>query len=121
MDDLLFSKQHIWLAVEEGTTVKLGLSDYAQKKLGTIVFINLPEAGEELEKNGCFGDVESIKTVTDLISPVNGEVLRVNEEILDTPENINVDPYTNWLLEVSTENLDDLMNADDYAAYLEQL
>ena len=69
MGNLLFSRQHIWLAVETGTTVKLGLSDYAQKKLGAIVFINLPETGEKLEKDECFGDVESIKTVSDLISP----------------------------------------------------
>lgn len=121
MGKLLFSEQHVWVLVEDDNTVKLGLSDYAQKKLGAIVFINLPEAGENLEKDVCFGDVESIKTVSDLISPVNGEVLAVNEEILDAPENINADPYANWLLEVRAENLDELMDADAYAVFLEQL
>ena len=121
MGNLLFSEQHMWISVESDNTVKIGLSDYAQKKLGAIVFINLPEIGEQLVKGECFGDVESIKTVSDLISPVNGEVLHVNEELLDAPENINANPYTSWLIEISMDKMEELMEADVYAAYLEQL
>lgn len=121
MGKLLFSEQHVWVLVEDDYTVKLGLSDYAQKKLGAIVFINLPETGEKLVKGEGFGDVESIKKVSELISPVNGEVLRVNEDIIDNPENINTDSYASWLLEISTDNAEDLMDADAYAAYVESL
>jgi len=95
----LFSKDHIWICIK-GETVILGLTDYAQEQIGAVMFLNLPEVGESLEAGKRFGDVESIKTVSDLISPVDGEVVRVNERLLDEPERVNEDPYGSWLIEV---------------------
>lgn len=119
---LWFTKHHVWVSEEGNQTVKIGISDYAQEKLGTIVFINIPAAGECLSVGECLGDVESIKTVSDIISPVDGEVLRVNEVLLDMPDCINSDPYDSWILEVKAGGIpDDLMDEQEYAIYLRQL
>ncbi len=99
MGERLFSKNHIW-AAGNGGTLLLGITDFAQEKLGNIMFVNLPDVGEILVKDQKFGDIESIKTVSDLLSPVNGEVIRINEELIDEPEKINEDPYACWLVEV---------------------
>lgn len=114
---MLFSKNHIWLKVE-GDMAKIGVSDYAQEQLGGILFINLPEAGEQLEIGKRFGDIESIKTVSDLLSPIDGIVLRINVDLLDMPEAINLEPYESWIIEARIEQLSrELMDKEAYDKY----
>ena len=117
----LFSKDHIWLR-REGENVQLGISAYAAEQLGGIVFLNLPEISEQLEVGERFGDIESVKTVSDLISPVSGEVVAVHEEMLDQPEEIGNDPYGNWLVTVHcAAEPQGLMTREEYKNYTEAL
>jgi glycine cleavage system H protein len=118
-EDLLYSKTHEWVK-EEGDIVVIGLTDYAQSELGDLVFVNLPEAGDEVEVGKEFADVESVKAVSDVYSPVSGTVTEVNEDLLDAPENINEAPYEAWLVKVSdvTEK-EELMTAEEYQAFVE--
>lgn len=118
MSELLYSKKHIWIKGGGTTDVLLGITDYAQEKLGTILFLALPDIGEKLNIGERFGDIESVKTVTDLISPVDGVVVEVNEKLLDEPEEINENPHQSWLIKVEVENKqNDLMDWEDYDAY----
>jgi glycine cleavage system H protein len=118
-DDLLYSKTHEWVK-EEGDVVVIGLTDYAQSELGDLVFVNLPEVGDEVEVGKEFADVESVKAVSDVYSPVSGTVAEVNEELLDAPESINEAPYDAWFIKVSDVTAkEDLMSADDYKAFVE--
>lgn len=119
-DNLKYAKNHEWL-LQEGDTVKIGISDYAQDALGDLVFVNLPEVGDTVDVGEPFADVESVKAVSDIYSPVTGEVVAVNAELLDTPEAINGAPYDAWLIEVGsvTEYADDLMGAAAYAEHVE--
>lgn len=120
-EDLSYAKTHEWIKIE-GEKLKIGISDYAQKELGDIVFVELPEKGKKLE-SGSFGVVESVKAVSDLHCPVKGEVVEVNEELADTPELINKDPYgKGWMLVVKVEDksgLDTLMNSEEYGEFVE--
>ena len=102
-NDLLYSKTHEWLK-EEGDSCLIGISDFAQDALGDVVFVNLPEVGDEVSAGESFGDVESVKAVSDLICPVSGVVRAVNEELLDAPEKLNSDPYGAWIIEVEQVN-----------------
>lgn len=116
-----FSKDHLWVEMN-GEKAKIGISDYAQSKLGAIVFLNLPEEGDELEIGEQFGDVESIKTVSELISPVKGNVEAVNEALMDELEAIAEKPYESWLVEATVEEIrEDLMDEAAYAEYVESL
>ena len=116
-DELLYSKEHLWIRVEEGRAV-IGITDHAQESLGAISAIELPAIGDELEQDDSFGTVEARKTVAELYAPVSGAVLEVNSEIVDAPEIINDDPYdAGWLLVVEmadSEELKLLMSAEDY-------
>ena len=112
--ELRYSKDHEWLKMEDGVAV-IGISDFAQDALGDVVFINLPEVGDEVTAGESFGDVESVKAVSDLISPVSGEVCEVNEDLIDSPENLNSDPYGAWIIKV--ENVTDQEELLDAAAY----
>jgi glycine cleavage system H protein len=116
-DELLYSKEHLWIRVEEGRAV-IGITDHAQELLGAISAIELPAIGDELEQDDSFGTVEARKTVAELYAPVSGPVLEVNSEVVDSPEIINDDPYdAGWLLVVEmadSEELKLLMSADDY-------
>jgi glycine cleavage system H protein len=118
-DDLLYSKTHEWVK-EEGDVVVIGLTDYAQSELGDLVFVNLPEEGDEVEVGKEFADVESVKAVSDVYSPVSGTVAEVNENLLDAPESINEAPYDAWFVKVSdvTEK-EDLLSASEYKAFVE--
>jgi glycine cleavage system H protein len=120
-DELLYSKEHLWIRVEDGKAV-VGITDYAQQELGVISAIELPELGDELDQDDSFGSVEARKTVADLYAPVSGQVLEVNSEVTDSPEIVNDDPYdSGWLLvlEMSDrEELKLLMSADDYVEYV---
>lgn len=119
-NELKYSKSHEWVQFTGEGTARIGLTDYAQDSLGSLVFINLPEEGDSLAVGDNLGDVESVKAVSDVISPVSGTVSRVNEELLDAPETINDKPYEAWLVEVSgiTEQ-EELLDAAAYAAHCE--
>lgn len=116
-DELLYSKEHLWIRVEGGKAV-IGITDHAQEALGAISAIELPDVGDELEQDDSFGTVEARKTVAELYAPVSGQVMEVNSEIVDSPEVVNDDPYdAGWLLVVDmadSEELKLLMSADDY-------
>lgn len=115
-----YSKDHIWVE-QDGDICRLGISNHAQEKLGNVMFLNLPEMGEVLVSGERFGDIESIKTVSDLISPVSGEVIAVNEVLLDAPEEINERPYECWMLKVKADiKTEGLMDEDEYRQYLEK-
>ena len=120
-DELLYSKEHLWLRVE-GDRVVIGISDYAQEALGAISAIELPEIGDDLDQDDSFGTVEARKTVAELYAPISGQVLEVNSEVADAPEVINDDPYdAGWLLVVEladSEELKLLMSADDYLEHV---
>ena len=97
--ELKYSKSHEWVKEENGEFV-IGLTDYAQSELGDLVFVNLPEEGDEVTVGEAFGDVESVKAVSDVYSPVSGVVSADNEELLDAPESINGSPYEAWMIRV---------------------
>ncbi|MCM1193015.1 MAG: glycine cleavage system protein H [Butyrivibrio sp.] len=116
---VFYSDKHIRILLDDGYAV-LGLSPYAIKELKTIVFVNLPDAGEKIKAGKAFGDVESTKTVSDLIAPVSGVVAEVNEQLYDEPETLTAE---NWLVKVSDFRLDmdGLMDAEHYGKYVETL
>ena len=114
-EHLRYTKSHEWILFADDGTAKVGLTDHAQDALGDLVFVNLPQVGDELTCGEALGDVESVKAVSDVYSPVTGTVKAVNEDLLDTPEAINSDPYGAWLVEV--ENITDQEELLDAAAY----
>lgn len=118
---MLFSKNHIWINTTK-ESIKIGASDYAQGELGSIVFLNLPEVGDQLAIGEKFGDIESLKTVSDLISPLSGIVTAVNEVLVDNPEDINAMPCESWFIEVQVESLaNNLMDEPAYKTFTETL
>ncbi len=115
--NLYYTKEHEWIRVE-GNEAFVGITDYAQSELGEIVFVDINTEGETLAQGEVFGSVEAVKTVSDLNMPVEGEVLEVNENINDTPELVNNDPYgEGWMIKISVTNPDDLNNLLDAAGY----
>ena len=121
-DELHYLESHEWVRVEDATGT-IGISDFAQDELGDVVFVELPDAGDELDQEGEFGVIESIKAVSDLYSPVSGEVVEVNEDLFDEPELVNDDPFGDgWMLKVDLADeseLDALLSADEYADQIE--
>ena len=118
--DLLYTTDDEWVKVD-GDTAVVGLSDHAQDSLSDIVFLELPDVGDDFEAGDSFGTVESVKAAADLLMPVDGEVTAVNEELIDAPENLNTDPYGSWLIKISiadASQLSNLMNAEVYEAQL---
>ena len=114
--ELKYTKSHEWIKEEDGLFV-IGLTDYAQDALGDIVFVNLPEEGDEVTAGESFSDVESVKAVSDVFSPVTGIVAEVNEEVLDNPALVNEDPYGAWLIKVSdVSDQEELLDAAEYEA-----
>ncbi|MFP4626636.1 MAG: glycine cleavage system protein GcvH [Natronomonas sp.] len=118
-DDCRYMESHEWARQENGT-VRVGISDFAQDELGDVVFVELPEVGDTVEFDEEFGVVESIKAVSDLYSPISGEVVAVNDALFDAPELVNEDPFGEaWMMEVDPDDgseLDDLLSAADYEA-----
>ena len=115
--ELKYSKSHEWLRYENGVAV-IGISDFAQDALGDVVFINLPAVGDDVSAGESFGDVESVKAVSDLISPVTGVVCAVNEDLDDAPEKLNEDPYGAWIIKVEGVSAEEeLLDAEAYAAH----
>lgn len=120
-DELRYSEDHEWVLVE-GDVAVVGITDYAQSELGDLVFVNLPEEGDEVTAGETFADVESVKAVSDVLSPVDGTVAEINEELLDSPEKINEAPYESWFIKVSDfSEGEGLMSAEEYKAFVEGL
>ncbi len=114
---LKYSKSHEWVKEEDGVTV-VGISDFAQDSLGDVVFVNLPAEGDSVTAGEPFGDVESVKAVSDLVCPVTGVICAVNEDLVDSPENLNSDPYGAWIIKVeSVTATEELLDAADYEAF----
>ena len=115
--DLKYSKSHEWIKMD-GDVAVIGISDFAQDALGDVVFINLPAEGDEVTAGESFGDVESVKAVSDLICPVTGVVCAVNEELLDAPELLNKDAYAAWIIKVENVTAEEeLLDAAAYEAH----
>ena len=111
-----YTKEHEWIEVQ-GTTAKVGITDYAQNSLGDIVFVELPKVGSAIEKDKVFGSVESVKSVSDLFAPASGTVTAVNEELTTAPEKINTDAHTAWILTLELSDPSEiatLLSAEDY-------
>lgn len=121
--ELLYSDEHEWVKKED-SRVRIGITDFAQDELGDIVFVELPEVGEEVEADEPFGSVESVKTVSELYAPVSGKVVEVNEELEDHPEFVNESPYEKaWMIVVEPTNeseFDELRSADGYKEFIEE-
>ena len=118
--EMKYSKDHEWMKEEDGVVV-IGISDFAQDALGDVVFVNLPAEDDEVTAGEAFGDVESVKAVSDLVSPVSGTVCAVNEELLDAPEKLNSDPYGAWLIKVeNVSGTEELLDAAAYEAFCAQ-
>ena len=115
--ELQYPRTHEWVKMEDGVAV-IGISDFAQDALGDVVFVNLPAVGDEVIAGETFGDVESVKAVSDLICPVTGVVCAVNDELEDAPENLNSDPYGSWIIKVEgITGEEELLAADAYEAF----
>ena len=120
LDDIKYTKSHEWVKFIDDGTALIGLSDYAQSELGDLVFINLPEEGDSVEVETAFCDVESVKAVSDVYSPVSGEVIEINEELLDNPAKVNEEPYDAWFIKVGNiTDKSELLSKDDYVKFVE--
>lgn len=117
--ELRYSEEHEWVKVE-GNEVRIGITDFAQSELGDIVFVELPEVGDEITADEPFGSVESVKTVSELYAPISGKVIAINEDLDDSPEFVNESPYEKaWMIVVEASDLgeiDKLMTAEEYEA-----
>ncbi len=115
--DLKYTKDHEWIRVE-GDHATIGITDFAQKELGDIVYVDVNTIGETIDKDAVFGTVEAVKTVSDLLMPVTGEVLEMNKDIDSAPESVNKDPYgKGWMIKIkiaNTSDLNELLNVDAY-------
>ena len=122
-EDNRYAKSHEYVHVEGGIAT-VGITDYAQKELGDVVFVELPQVGAQVEANEEFGNIESVKAASELFAPVTGEVVEVNEELASRPELVNSDPFGDgWMMKVklsSPEELDVLMTAEEYEEYVEK-
>ncbi len=121
-EDNRYAKSHEYIHVE-GEVGTVGITEYAQKELGDVVFVEVPQVGTQLEMGDEFGSIESVKAVSELFSPVSGEVVEVNEALADKPELVNTDPYGDgWMIKVrvtAPEEVDELMTAEDYDDYVQ--
>ena len=116
-----YFKEHDWIRVEEDGSCLIGITDYAQKALKDVVFVELPEIGDTVSLGEVYGSVESVKAVSDIYSPISGEIIEVNENVEDSPEMLNEDPYGTWLLRIKPSNLEQelakLMTPEEYAEF----
>ena len=123
--DRKYSKEHEWARAEDDGIVRIGITAYAQEHLGDIVFFELPQVGAVLTRMEKLGEVESVKSVSDIFNPVSGEVVEVNDVVMDSPETVNEDPHeSGWLVRVRPSQpteMDDLMSASEYESFLESL
>lgn len=118
-EGLRYSNDHEWAAVD-GSSVRVGITDYAQDALGDVVYVDLPEVGAVLEQHGVFGEVESTKSVSELYAPVGGAVAEVNDDLYAAPQRLNEDPYgAGWICRIACDDLDELDNLMDAGTYRE--
>lgn len=121
--DLNYHKEHEWIRVE-GDVAVVGISHFAQDQLGEVVYVDLPSEGDEVTVDETFGEIESVKSVSELYAPVSGEVVEVNSALDDTPETVNSEPYgEGWMLKIKMSNpaeVDGLMSAEDYEAFVSE-
>jgi glycine cleavage system H protein len=119
-DDLQYTRSHEWVRAEDGT-VTIGITDHAQEELGDVVFVELPDVGDTIGAGDSFGTVESVKAVSDLYTPVGGEVVEVNSSLEDAPEKINDDPYgEGWIVKLSTSEEADLLSPEEYEKVVDE-
>ncbi|MCH8061230.1 MAG: glycine cleavage system protein GcvH [Chloroflexi bacterium] len=120
--DLKYSEEHEWVRVESGNVVVIGITEFAAESLGDVVFVELPEAGSQISQFEKMGEIESVKAVNDLYSPVSGQISERNEQVIDNPQLVNDSPYeTGWMLKVElsdSSQLDKLLDAARYEAFL---
>jgi glycine cleavage system H protein len=120
--DLRYTTEHEWLRREEDGSVTIGITDHAQAALGDLVYVELPEVGQELESGGEMAVVESVKAASDVYAPVSGTVLEINEELADDPEKINQDPYGDgWIVRMQPSDEGETLTPDEYQALLDEL
>ncbi|MER3429810.1 MAG: glycine cleavage system protein H [Blastocatellia bacterium] len=123
-ENLRYSKDHEWVAVN-GDTATIGITDYAQSSLGDVVYADLPRAGDKFDAHEAFGSVESVKAVSEVFTPISGEVVEVNEALNDSPEKVNSDPYGEaWFIKLKMSNpgeADALLSAEEYEEYLSSI
>jgi glycine cleavage system H protein len=124
LDELYYTKEHIWVKIENDVAT-IGITDYAQSQLGDVVFIELPEVEREVESGEVIATVESIKAVSEIYAPLTGKIISINEDLANEPSILNSDPYGDgWICDIQIKDLteiEDLMTADDYRAYLEAI
>ncbi len=120
-DNLKYTKDHEWVKID-GDIATIGITDFAQGELGDIVYVEIETEGEELDKEEVFGSVEAVKTVSDLFMPLSGEIIEINEDLLDAPETVNNDPYeAGWMIKIKLSDVseaDELLSAEDYKALI---
>ena len=120
-ENLRYSKDHEWVLVD-GDTATIGITDYAQQSLGDVVYIDMPRVGDKFGAHEAFGSVESVKAVSEVLTPIAGEVVAVNEGLNDTPESVNADPYgSGWMAKIRMKNsgeADRMMSSEEYEEYL---
>ena len=121
LENLKYSKSHEWVEVLDNGNVRIGITDFAQHELGDLVFVNLPEEGDEIAVGEAFADVESVKAVSDVMSHVSGVVCAINEDLLDAPESINADAFGAWFVEVeNVSEEEELLDAAAFEAFCEE-
>ena len=118
---LLYTKEHEWIEFKDDLAI-VGITDYAQSQLGDVIFVEFPEIGANLDIGSSFGEIEAVKTVSDLFAPISGNVISINDEIENTPDLVNTDPYgEGWLIKISptkNEQKEELMDADEYKKFI---
>jgi glycine cleavage system H protein len=123
--DRYYTKEHEWVLVEDGERARVGITDYAQSELGDVVFVELPELGQEVEQNDTIANIESVKSVAPVYAPVSGKIVDVNSELEESPELINEYPYEDgWIAVIEMRDpteVEDLMSAEEYAEYVKEL
>lgn len=123
-EDLRYSTSHEWVRVDDNLAT-IGITDHAQSELGDVVYLELPRVDAVIHAGGVYGTIESVKTVTDLVSPVSGEIVEVNEDLPDTPELVNEEPYSGgWMIIVKMESpveVEELMSADVYERFIQEI
>lgn len=125
LEELRYSKDHVWARLDDDNRITIGITDYAQEEIGDITGIDLPEEGDELVKDEPFGSLESQNQVSDLFSPISGEIVETNQDLLESPEIINEDPYQDgWIIRVdipSATEFYELLTAEEYEEYLKEI
>ena len=120
--DLRYTSEHEWLRQEEDGGVTIGITDHAQTALGDLVYVELPEVGQEVEAGGEMAVVESVKAASDVYAPIGGEITAINEDLSDDPEKINADPYGDgWIVRMQPSGDGETMSPDEYQAFLDEL